>query len=583
MRQDREDKIDPTMPALVVTYGNTPRKYRPLDRDVFLLGRSPVCDVSLTSPDVAPIHCVLVKGPEGWRLRDCSPKGTTHLNGKQALDVSLQDGDTLQIGSFALRLHLPQMSSVKNHVRVEGGDKPLVAGLSPDLMLSQVQTLQRSRRRLVQLALAYRQSFLESRQQLEQGQLLLQQKDESQRAWRRDFDKRMRELEQVDREMLLQREAFEKERLLWQQEREDIQKELNYHQSEREWAEQDAQQQRDALESERVAWQQERLALHEEIAESLQVDGQARRLNETLEAERAAWQQERSRLQEELVQSRDLRDRAENERVVSPSADQAETARLLHLRSIELAYFARHLQRSRAERRHAAAENTPELMAPSAPEDLAALRQENEKLRQELAEHDGQWAQTHTDGLEKQLARLQMEVTAFKDRETKLLHWAEETRAQAEKVAHGQNEELTGQVALLQTELRERDVVIERLRESLENADIPQEMGQTMELEFIRNRQELERDRQQLNDQLEQMRQRQQDLQDAVRETELQLARERAQLARERVELTRLRDEIQLEQKMILRAERDSGARGRLASIDRLKQELHDKRQAGKT
>ena len=84
MRQDREDKIDPESPALVVTYGNTPRKCRPLDRDVFLLGRSPVCDVSLMSPDVSPIHCVLVKGADGWRLRDCSTKGSTHLNGKGA-------------------------------------------------------------------------------------------------------------------------------------------------------------------------------------------------------------------------------------------------------------------------------------------------------------------------------------------------------------------------------------------------------------------------------------------------------------------------------------------------------------------
>src|SRR5258708_15808924 len=57
MRRDK-DAFDPSQPALLVTYGNTARKHRHLDGSVLVLGRSNVCDFSLVSPEVAPVHCV---------------------------------------------------------------------------------------------------------------------------------------------------------------------------------------------------------------------------------------------------------------------------------------------------------------------------------------------------------------------------------------------------------------------------------------------------------------------------------------------------------------------------------------------
>ncbi len=110
MRKEREDKLEQGQPTLIVTYGNTTRKHRPLDRDVTVLGRAPGCDVGLETPEVAPVHCLIVRVFDGWRLRDCSGRLGTRLNGRSALDEQLHDDDVLQVGTFSFKIHLPHNS-----------------------------------------------------------------------------------------------------------------------------------------------------------------------------------------------------------------------------------------------------------------------------------------------------------------------------------------------------------------------------------------------------------------------------------------------------------------------------------------
>jgi hypothetical protein len=107
MRSVPEDRPDLLRPALIVTYGTTSRKFRSLERDVVVVGRAPGCDVALASPEVAPVHCVLARGPHGWRVRDCSGRGATRINGTSVVDGPLKNGDTLQIGAFSFEAHLP--------------------------------------------------------------------------------------------------------------------------------------------------------------------------------------------------------------------------------------------------------------------------------------------------------------------------------------------------------------------------------------------------------------------------------------------------------------------------------------------
>src|SRR5262249_40932893 len=107
MRKELEDRLERSQPALIVTYGNTTRKVRPLDRDVLMLGKSSACDVSLKSPEVYPVHALVVRTADGWRVKDCTGRGATRLNGRSVQDEALTDGDMIQIGTFSFQAHLP--------------------------------------------------------------------------------------------------------------------------------------------------------------------------------------------------------------------------------------------------------------------------------------------------------------------------------------------------------------------------------------------------------------------------------------------------------------------------------------------
>ncbi|MGL4554644.1 MAG: FHA domain-containing protein [Gemmataceae bacterium] len=106
MGRPRDESFDPKLPTLIVKYGTTKQKYRPLRRDVVVLGRGAGCDIGLVSPEVAPVHCILVRVAGGWILRDCSGRAT-RLNGQAVTEEPLRDGDTITIGTFSFEAHLP--------------------------------------------------------------------------------------------------------------------------------------------------------------------------------------------------------------------------------------------------------------------------------------------------------------------------------------------------------------------------------------------------------------------------------------------------------------------------------------------
>ena len=205
MAKERDDKFDPTRPTLVVQHGNTARKYRRLEKDVFVLGRAAGCDIGLDAPDVAPVHCVIVRAADGWRVRDCTGRGGTRLNGRSVQDEALVDEDILQLGSFSFALHLPKQTS-----------RPEAAA----------PRLRRSRENLARLALRLRgrlrAAALQNAEVADEGLAVRQEELDRQadelEELRRDLDARLGELRQTRQEIaaetlaLLQRnERSEKE------------------------------------------------------------------------------------------------------------------------------------------------------------------------------------------------------------------------------------------------------------------------------------------------------------------------------------------------------------------------------------
>jgi hypothetical protein len=191
MRKDSAGQSDEA--ALVVTYGNTSRKHRPLDRDLIVLGRGRNCDIALVSPEVATVHCVIARVAEGWRVRDCTGRNGTRLNGQPIVEAMLNDGDALQLGAFSFEVHLPQ------------GDRP---GQAPDP--DALRRIQRSRRNLAHIALGLRK-------RLRIAELNLRSQDEVGReadrfrAMQREWESRRKQQEQADAAARAEREALQRD------------------------------------------------------------------------------------------------------------------------------------------------------------------------------------------------------------------------------------------------------------------------------------------------------------------------------------------------------------------------------------
>jgi len=158
MRKEHEDKVDPARPALIVLYGSTRKKVRPLEGELTVLGRAPGCDVGLVSPEVAPVHCVVVRLSSGWRIRDCSGRAT-RLNGKAITDEPLNNGDVIQVGTFSFEAHLPNAP-----VALPRG--ALAVATDP----GRFEHLRQSRRRLGELALSLRRQLREQAAEVAQLQ-----------------------------------------------------------------------------------------------------------------------------------------------------------------------------------------------------------------------------------------------------------------------------------------------------------------------------------------------------------------------------------------------------------------------------
>lgn len=487
MAKAREERLDPTGPALVVTYGNTTKKVRPLDRDLLVLGRAPGCDLKLVSPEVAAIHCIVVRTAGGWWLRDCTGRGT-RVNGKAVHEEPLHDGDVFQVGTFSFQAHLPAAASQRPAATPPPRATPLPTAtpipaapmaipLNPEELAAKSpksKRLERSRRRFAELALALRRRLRDSREaeeRLARFKNSLDQQAESLRQRQRDYEVRLAKLAEGERDLAADREALEKDQEALRERQQ---------QAEKEWADQ------------RAAYEARLQALEERQAP------------------------------------------APNEPVSPAPAPAGDNESELERRREELDNFARHLR----EERQKLDEEARRLA-----EEAARLRQQEEQRRKPQPLPSERMGQSRS-------------LPAVKN--------------------------LRAELETLRQEIENRDVALHEMGRQLQEAQAAaeREVPPSVEAELIRMHVEIERERKALDEQVRQMQLRQADLEEAVREAELQMSRERAQLARERAELTRIRDELRAEQD---RNKRGAGARDRLAPVQRLKEELAEKRQEEET
>jgi pSer/pThr/pTyr-binding forkhead associated (FHA) protein len=283
MRKTREEQVHPGEPALIVTHGETRRKVRPLNREVIVIGKAPGCDLGLLSAEVAPVHCVLVRLPGGWRIRDCSGRAT-RVNGQPITEEYLRDGDVIQIGAFSFQARLPALKEQPVPVRVS--------------------RLETARRRLVDLALRLRARL---RDRAEEAKAVERQRQEMER-----LEQRLRATHQEQQSRRTELDAYARHL------RKEVQK---YREMEREMEAELVRQRVELLEERRGL---ERLKA-EMLARIADTEATASALAEALEQEREAIEREREQLanereyiarqREELVKLREASEASKDTRV----------------------------------------------------------------------------------------------------------------------------------------------------------------------------------------------------------------------------------------------------------------------------
>lgn len=483
MRKECEEPLKAGQPALIVTYGNTTRKHRPLDRDVVVLGRNPACDFGLVSPEVAPVHCVLLRTEQGWRIRDCSGgRHATRVNGRAIHDEALHDGDVLQIGTFSFEMRLP--SSRPTPIP---GTTPVV----DDQLMQRLRYLQRSRRNLVRLALRLRQKARKS-SPLPPTLAELERQAESLRGLQRDYEAlvaeyehRLSELEKAEREVCDERAALEHE----------------------------------------CSERQTRLEKAEHDMARRQAEAESR-----IKSRWADCEDRCRRAEQERPQSQPVVANGEGAAIVS-----AELAALLDRRSRELDCFARHLRRQR----QSLAEQTSSPAPKDDVERLAQLESEVARLRAQTQRGHEQNRRLHSEltDLDTRMRKRQEELTTERDKAHDEANSASSQVHELQAITESLRREIHDRDVLLEKLRRQLDQ---------EAAPVNLEHSGSYERELNAFRLELEADRRELNEQLCQLQVRQAEMEATARDSEMQMSRERAVIARERAELTRLRDEIRL-------------------------------------
>lgn len=72
----------------------------------FTLGVGDKNDLVLTDSTVSRIHAEILRGPDGYRVRDLESTNGTFVNGVQVVEAFLPDGGSLRVGSTTLRFAL---------------------------------------------------------------------------------------------------------------------------------------------------------------------------------------------------------------------------------------------------------------------------------------------------------------------------------------------------------------------------------------------------------------------------------------------------------------------------------------------
>ncbi len=78
----------------------------PLKKKKILLGRNIDCDICLDDSLVSDEHAEIIRTDEGFILNDLNSRNGVTINGMEAHNHPLKNGDIIQIGNFRMRFNI---------------------------------------------------------------------------------------------------------------------------------------------------------------------------------------------------------------------------------------------------------------------------------------------------------------------------------------------------------------------------------------------------------------------------------------------------------------------------------------------
>lgn len=91
---------------LVLQNGHKAGTRQPLNTPATFIGREQGCDVRLNVDGIDPLHCLLITGVDGVRIRDLNSAHGTFVNGVRTHHLQLHNGDLLTVGPFQFRVEI---------------------------------------------------------------------------------------------------------------------------------------------------------------------------------------------------------------------------------------------------------------------------------------------------------------------------------------------------------------------------------------------------------------------------------------------------------------------------------------------
>ncbi len=155
---------DDSLPYLVleITNGQTNHRLRPILSNRYLIGSAPTCHLQLGESSLAPLHSIILVGPESAEIDTVASSPELIINGIKRDSATLHQGDEIEIGQIKFQVHLQE--SIEEQME-NSQDQPYIVPF-PEVHSSLEVELQEQEENLSELSVEELVDRIEEEEQL---------------------------------------------------------------------------------------------------------------------------------------------------------------------------------------------------------------------------------------------------------------------------------------------------------------------------------------------------------------------------------------------------------------------------------